>query len=603
MATRRPRRERPPEPDGASGAVVLAIVALVSFGALVVLGVGLAFVWLVIERRPQAAAAPGPAPTWRATPTPVVVVPDHAEGEAGDFEIEPDDLGGIGAAGRAPIVIDLDEPTDDARHLDALELAERMVASAHASRGDDAATAPAGTPEEQLAAYRRDLRDPDAAIRRAAASGLARLGDLAAPAVSDLAAALGDDDFQTRRLIASALGGLGPLAAPAIPELSEALHAGSIANEAAAALAAVGPGGLPPLVEAIAEGQRHVREAAAQAVTSHDDPTPAIPLLRERFVARMPLRVGSHEELDDHEITTTLLSIGGREVIVAEVVAALGDPEREVQAREVAFRLADELDLKRSAEVVDVLCAILDGEGDPMPGAKGRAVQPLRQGGDDPVVRKALPSLIRHVTTHATFDGYAVEAIDDMGGLDELAKLIETSEDARVRGRAIQALNSLRGPKARPYLASLVAATKDPDEHVRSWASSLVIGIARDGQWAKFTDEEAAMMLPVFQEMARKSRHSQGLEAIGFLGEKAAPAIPMLVAWLEKRGKAPENQSSRRYWDYKQFWGKVIRVVERIGIPAGDAIPVLREIRDEEGSPLVEDATRALRAIRPERTE
>jgi HEAT repeat protein len=99
------------------------------------------------------------------------------------------------------------------------------------------------------------LRDPDARVRRAAASTLWGLGARMAAAVPGLAETLRDADAEVRLAAAMALEAAGPQAAPAVPALVAALQDADINVRlwSCKALGAVGPparAAVPALVAA-----------------------------------------------------------------------------------------------------------------------------------------------------------------------------------------------------------------------------------------------------------------------------------------------------------------------------------------------------------------
>ena len=99
------------------------------------------------------------------------------------------------------------------------------------------------------------LKDPDARVRRAAASTLWGLGTRMGPAVPALAETLRDPDTEVRLSAAMALESAGPQAAPAVPALVVSLKDAdaNVRLWACKALGAVGPAAraaVPSLVDA-----------------------------------------------------------------------------------------------------------------------------------------------------------------------------------------------------------------------------------------------------------------------------------------------------------------------------------------------------------------
>src|SRR6516162_5148467 len=69
----------------------------------------------------------------------------------------------------------------------------------------------------------KQLKDPDADVRRSAAKLLGEAGPEAKPAVAALSAALKDRDRYVRRYAAQSLGEIGPDAKAAVPSLATAM--------------------------------------------------------------------------------------------------------------------------------------------------------------------------------------------------------------------------------------------------------------------------------------------------------------------------------------------------------------------------------------------
>lgn len=133
----------------------------------------------------------------------------------------------------------------------------------------------------------KQLKSPDADMRRAAAKALAESGADAKPAVAALADALKDKDTYVRRFAAQALGEVGPDARSAVPALAGALkddkkQVGEAAAEALGKLG--GPGAVTPLMDAFKDKSRDiaVRRKAVEAVGKlGDDAKPAVQVLAD----------------------------------------------------------------------------------------------------------------------------------------------------------------------------------------------------------------------------------------------------------------------------------------------------------------------------------
>jgi HEAT repeat protein len=99
----------------------------------------------------------------------------------------------------------------------------------------------------------KQMNDPDADVRRAAARALGQMGPDATPAVPLLTAAVEKDrDLYVRRFSAQALGQIGPNASSAIPALTSALkdEKKEMIEAAVTALGKMGPAAVPALADA-----------------------------------------------------------------------------------------------------------------------------------------------------------------------------------------------------------------------------------------------------------------------------------------------------------------------------------------------------------------
>jgi HEAT repeat protein len=114
------------------------------------------------------------------------------------------------------------------------------------------------------------LKDKDSDVRRAAAKGLAELGEEAKPAVADLIKATADKDLFVRRFAAEALGNVGAEAKSAVPSLAKLLgdEKPEVQLAAVEALPKLGPASVAALTAAVRDTNRSaaVRKKAAQGL-------------------------------------------------------------------------------------------------------------------------------------------------------------------------------------------------------------------------------------------------------------------------------------------------------------------------------------------------
>jgi HEAT repeat protein len=134
----------------------------------------------------------------------------------------------------------------------------------------------------------KQLKDPSADVRRAAAKSLGEMGADAMPAVPALIKALKDDkDMFVRRFSAQSLGELGPDAKSAIKELTNAMKdpKKEVAEAATSALSKMGDEGVPALVDTIKDKKKDlkVRQMAIQSLgtMSKDTPKAAVTALAD----------------------------------------------------------------------------------------------------------------------------------------------------------------------------------------------------------------------------------------------------------------------------------------------------------------------------------
>lgn len=118
-----------------------------------------------------------------------------------------------------------------------------------------------------VSSWRKDLKHPDADVRRAAAKSLGMIGADAKDAVPALAKALTDEDALVRVSAAFALYKIGPDAREAAPALADALsdQMPLVRMDAAMALCRIGPdaeAAVPALTDALKAGDNRQRIGA-----------------------------------------------------------------------------------------------------------------------------------------------------------------------------------------------------------------------------------------------------------------------------------------------------------------------------------------------------
>lgn len=155
-----------------------------------------------------------------------------------------------------------------------------------------------------------DLGRQDPRARMAAARGLAVQGDRAAPAVTELAAALEDEDHLVRLEVARALRAVAPHTRDAIPALVRALddRFSDVRVECAYAIGAIGPDA-KPAVPALTKllSDRHARRAAAWSLGNIG------PGARDALVPLERARDGESDAQVREELTWALERVRWRE--------------------------------------------------------------------------------------------------------------------------------------------------------------------------------------------------------------------------------------------------------------------------------------------------
>lgn len=267
-------------------------------------------------------------------------------------------------------------------------------------------------PEITFDAALRDLREPRWEARAHAAT------------------ALGTCDPEDRDTAAAALRPLitdprGEVRLAAILSLAE-LH-----DQAA----------LPPLIEALSDPDRHVREAATIALGRLGDAAGAVPPLCRA------LREGSPEVRFQAAISLSELDPKGA---VPHLLQALADKDPEVRGSAAAGLGEAPRDAPRAAEIPDALAALLD---DPHPEPRFEAATVLSRLGD----RRALPALHLFLT-------------DPRRALDA-AEALARLPDARSAAPLQQLLSRWLTPPLLKVRAAYALALcgADPDQQGRAW--------------------------------------------------------------------------------------------------------------------------------------
>ena len=180
----------------------------------------------------------------------------------------------------------------------------------------------------------KQLKDPEASTRRAAAKALGEAGPGAKEAVGALADALKDNDAFVRRFAAQALGEIGPAAKDAVPALSKALNDSrrEVQEAAAAALGKIGASSAQALLAVVRDTRKDtmVRRKAVESLAALG--RPAIPGLVE-MVSGKPAAGGKKRPAADIEIRVEAVNALGQiasadDKAAVEALTALTGPKQ-----------------------------------------------------------------------------------------------------------------------------------------------------------------------------------------------------------------------------------------------------------------------------------
>lgn len=292
----------------------------------------------------------------------------------------------------------------------------------------------------------KGLKDPDASIRRGAASKLRELGHDAAPAVPALRVSLKDSDSVVRMYSAMALAAIGREARAAVPELIEALKDNDllVRRRASSALGSLGP------------------EAQAAVPVLID-------LLKDRATS-----MSSANALGD-------IGAGARDAIPALIdLLSDSDPEIRSSAAEALGGIGPE-----AKKAVPQLTELLKDQD---PQVRNSAAFGL--GFIGPTAVTAVPALIQALGD--SDDGVRINAAQAIASIGPAATsaippLINLLKDQDAGSTASRALASL-GPEAKAAIPALIEASKSEDK-ILSRSAAVALGqIANSLSAAKATD-------------------------------------------------------------------------------------------------------------------
>jgi hypothetical protein len=331
--------------------------------------------------------------------------------------------------------------------------------------------------DARLEEARAGLRSSEQEARRAAVLAIAKFGPHAAPAVSELTAALSDPDDFVREKACLALLAIGAASAPALPELLRvALHDADnwvrgAANEAIACLRDSAANLLPSV-----EAELHVEDPSLRA---HAIMTVGAFGEHASFLAPALINIVFHDPSDVAIRAVIALTQMG-----AEAIAALNT------AAEAALRSGD----RAVKEIVlpNLLIAL------------GPRAAPLVEAVRDCISDPDLPQHIRGRIT--TSIGYLKTAAEPL--IPELRLLLG---DRNTSWAALQALGEV-GPVALPLLDDVLALHDDRDESIRAAVYSALRAMQAPNTpevmaaWIRGMDDNVKMVRSSACDLARVLR-------------------------------------------------------------------------------------------------
>ena len=399
-----------------------------------------------------------------------------------------------------------------------------------------------------------DRREPQLPGRRPAAAPSALTGAEPAlpmpPEVLSAAADLRRRDARVRLAAIRRLGELGPAAAPAAGELIRRLRRPQDRRAAETALAAIGAGAVPALIEALRHRDFDVRGRAAETLGRMGAAAlPAVPALLDAYRW-------------NHGVEPALRSIGDA------ARPALRD----------ALRSDDRI--VRSA-AAGTLALLGDREG--LSAALPELAETLRGPLSDGVIAawvvigaEAVPALTAMLTDRDK--NIRLRAVGTLGSIGPsaapavaaLCRLLASDRFERVREASASALGRIGGSEA---AAALRTALADPMESIQVAA---LLGLAECG--AVDTDVIAGLILNI--DRGASGYRYQDLDAHGLgayaqalvrVGGAHPAAVQAVAGLIPSRAKAGPRQAA-------------VRVLGHIGPPAAPVIHVLEQaLADRDG--------------------
>jgi HEAT repeat protein len=462
----------------------------------------------------------------------------------------------------AELVLDSDDQVSDlawhalvrhgSRNKLALQIARRALWSKVAARRRSALeTLPTrGSEGLTVSEMVQALTDPDATVRKAAASRLGFSGTADREAIHSLLRAVKDGDESVRFAAIDALGQIGPAAAPVIPALMAECRDLDSFDRAIEALRRMGPPALPFLSQALQDKTRSNRAGVARALAE-------IAVKNQSSVWMQPLR--DADPAVRCEVPRAVWSAGPAVIrclwpTLAE--AALKDNDVEVR-RYTVIALA-EIGRQTAPVLRDVLC-------DPAPEIRILAAKALTQG---PEAAAAVPVFLEALKRHSASDIVSCgQALAQFGPnakstVPILQAVLAAPEDD-IRLWAALALGRI-GPAARDAVPALRRALADGSPEVR---------LAVADAWTRI-EKRPREALPVLLEALKRGDETAGSrldhevnfriqpgDALCRYGPAVTPALIRMI---------PDDE-----FESSDLRKRLAAVFQRLGPEAQEAVPRL----------------------------
>jgi HEAT repeat protein len=477
-------------------------------------------------------------------------------------------------------------------------------------------------PDHCVAILLPSLTDDHDDLRHAALNALLSSPAVRLAAVPKLAPLLKDPKPAVRERAVHALGRIGPGAVDALPAVVDAARAADGAPAYGQALAEIGPKALPVLLGVLQKGKPEEGKWVMRVL--HNFGPPAVPVLAEAL---------KNPDPEMRSAAAAALGEMGRDGAAASsaLFALTKDSVPSVQAAGLRALVAVHADTGRlkplleaglknshpgvrkaaaaglaslgdtAALGVNGLVDLLDDEN---PAGRLAAVQALGQLG--PKAEPAVQPLLAHLDD-PVLQGAALETLGLIGPASEPAvpRLIELAKNSELRP-AVMVVFSKIGRGAGAALPSIYRAVNDSAPEVRAPAIAALASVEND-------DAKALnAIIPLADRNQTGTVRRAAAHALGKYGPAAAPAVPRLIALLDRENERGEAMRALKSIGVHSVPDLVTMLAVHdsrvrtfaceslgtLGPDAKDAAPKLREVAEED-SAVRESAKAALKKIEP----